>query len=277
MPKTRSAASRALAAGLFREVLAPKHRTLFLPRFLAAKAKETRWEGSERDKAHAIIIEWAKLADTHALDHKETALDGDFLERIFGKALNYQSVSESPQAFQRQKQFHVPGVGTADGALGAFTDTDHKSPIAIIELKGGDADLDHDKFNGRTPVQQLWDYLNSLPDCPWGIVSNYRTIRLYHRDRTPQAYEEFHFQSLIDPAHFARFWYVFERGGLLKSRVEAPRALDLLKTTRERQKPAMISTMPTPISVPRSSGTSSTSTNLPMTTRSPRLRSCSTA
>jgi len=227
-----------IATGIFRDVAAPKHRTLFLPRFLAAKAEQTRWEGSDRDKAHAVIVEWAKLADTNALGHKETALDGDFLERIFGRALGYKSVSESPQVYHRQKQFHVPGVGTADGALGAFTDADHKSPIAIIELKGGDVDLDHDKFNGRTPVQQCWDYLNSLPDCPWGIVSNYRAIRLYHRDRTPQAYEEFYFQNLIDPAHFARFWYVFERGGLLRGTVEPARALALLKETRERQKDA---------------------------------------
>jgi len=227
-----------VATGIFRDVLAPKHRTLFLPRFLAAKAQEPRWAGADRDAAHAVIIEWARLADTNALKHKETTLDGDFLERIFGQALGYKSVSESPQAYQRQKQFHVPGVGTADGALGEFTDTDHKSPVAIIELKGAEADLDHDKFNGRTAVQQCWDYLNSLPNCPWGIASNYRSIRLYHRDRTPQAYEEFQFENLIDPALFARFWYVFERGGLLKSRVEPARALDLLKQTRERQKDA---------------------------------------
>lgn len=238
MSKSRNSTARVVATGIFRDVAAPKHRTLFLPRFLAAKADEMRWKGPERDAAHSIIIEWAKLADTHALDHKETALDGDFLERIFGKALGYKSVSESPQVYHRQKQLHVPGVGTADGALGAFTDTDHKTPVAIIELKGAEADLDHDKFNGRTPVQQCWDYLNSLPDCPWGIVSNYRTIRLYHRDRTPQAYEEFHFPSLIDPAHFARFWYVFERGGLIRGKVEPARALELLKESRERQKEA---------------------------------------
>ncbi|MCC7351044.1 MAG: N-6 DNA methylase [Phycisphaerales bacterium] len=230
--------ARIVSTGVFRDVVAPKHRTLFLPRFLAARADETRWQGPERDAAHAIIKDWANLADTHALDHKETALDGDFLERIFGRALGYASVSESPNAYQRQKQFHVPGVGTADGALGAFSDRDHVKPVAVIELKGAEADLDHDKFNGRTPVQQLWDYLNALPECPWGIVSNYRTIRLYHRDRTPQAYEEFHFHNLIDPAHFARFWYVLERGGLLASRVEPARAPALLKETRDRQKEA---------------------------------------
>jgi hypothetical protein len=89
MPKSSSKTARSIATGLFRDVLAPKHRTLFLPQFLAAKAQETRWAGTDRDKAHSIVIEWAKLADTGALNHKETALDGDFLERIFGQALGY--------------------------------------------------------------------------------------------------------------------------------------------------------------------------------------------
>ncbi len=238
MSKSRLKTVRPVAKNMYRDVLAPKHRTLFLSRYLASLANAPRWSASTRDKAHAVVIEWAKLADTNALNHKETALDGDFLERIFGQALSYKSVSESPQAYQRQKQFHVPGVGTADGALGAFTDTDHTKPIAIIELKGGGTDLDHDKFNGRTAVQQCWDYLNALPECPWGIVSNYRTIRLYHRDRTPQAYEQFHFSDLIDPTRFGRFWYVLERNGLLPTKLEPPRALDLLKMSRNRQKEA---------------------------------------
>ena len=58
----------------------------------------------------------------------------------------------------------------------------------MIELKGAAANLDRDKFNGRTPVQQCWDYLNALPNCPWGIVSNFVTTRLYHRDKTPLAF-----------------------------------------------------------------------------------------
>jgi hypothetical protein len=238
VPKRSSKTARIAATALYRDVLAPKHRSLFLPRYVAAKADESRWATNDRTAAHGVVVEWARLANTNALKHKETALDGDFLERVFGKVLGYRSVSESPQAYHRQKQFHVHGVGTADGALGAFTDADPTSPIAIIELKGADTDLDHDKSNGRTPVQQLWDYLNALPDTPWGIVSNYRTIRLYHRDRTPQAYEEFHFPDLIDPTQFARFWYLFERGGLIKSKIEPARAERLLEETRERQKEA---------------------------------------
>ena len=56
------------------------------------------------------------------------------------------------------------------------------------------------KFAGRTPVQQCWDYLNALPKCPWGIVSNFVTFRLYHRDKTPQVYEEFSLKEKISLA-----------------------------------------------------------------------------
>ena len=67
----------------------------------------------------------------------------------------------------------MPGVGTADGALGAFaenlaTHKDGARPAAVIELKGPGTDLDRDRARGRTPVQQCWDDLNALPETPWG-------------------------------------------------------------------------------------------------------------
>ena len=69
-------------------------------------------------------------------------------------------------------------------------------PVAVVELKGAMTDLDRDRSNGRTAVQQCWDYLNALPGCPWGIVSNFRTIRLYHREKGTLSYEEFDLQEL---------------------------------------------------------------------------------
>ena len=65
-------------------------------------------------------------------------------------------------------------------------------------------DLDRDRSNGRTAVQQCWDYLNALPGCPWGIVSNFRTIRLYHREKGSLSYEEFALQELRDRAAVRR-------------------------------------------------------------------------
>ena len=107
----------------------------------------------------------------------------------------------------------------------------------MIELKGADADLDRDKFNGRTPVRQCWDYLDNLPQCPWGIVSNFVTIRLYHRNRTPLAYQEFRLQDLRKLENFRRFYYLFEVGGLLPPGPgQQSRALRLLEKTDTRQR-----------------------------------------
>ena len=214
-----------------------RHPTLFLPRLLAEEAKACSLDGPNRDNARKVLLQGADLAEKGHLNQKETSLDAEFLQKVFGEALGYRSVSENPTDYHREKQFYVTGAGTADGALGRFATGQAPDPVAIIELKGAEADLDHDKFNGRTPVKQCWDYLYQLPDTPWGIVSNYVTIRLYHRTRPMRAYEEFTVADFRDEARFQQFYYVFERSGLLGNKVQAPRADELLKrsTTRQRE------------------------------------------
>ena len=79
--------------------------------------------------------------------------------------------------------------------------------------------------------------LNGLPDCPWGIVSNFVTFRLYHRNKTPLAYEEFRLQDLRDLRTFRQFYCLFERGALVRPRPGYPlRALALLERTENRQR-----------------------------------------
>ena len=112
-------------------------------------------------------MRWVDMQQQGHLRKEETALDADFLHEVFGDALGYKSATESPDDYQLQRNFAVPGVGTADGALGDFSPASTR-PAAVIELEGADADLDRDKFNGRTPVQQCWDYLNALPGLPLG-------------------------------------------------------------------------------------------------------------
>ena len=129
----------------------------------------------------------------------------------------------------------MQGVGTADAALGDFPAV--RAPAAVIELKDARTDLDRDRSNGRTAVQQCWDYLNALPACAWGIVSNFSTIRLYHRSRGALAYEEFALQELRDRERFNEFYCLFELGGLLPSPLSlAPRAAALLDQTQKRRK-----------------------------------------
>ncbi len=222
---------------LFTPLEKRRRSRLILARFLKEEADKLLYRGPERDNAHKILIRWADLEQQGHLAKKETSLDANFLQEVFGNALGYRSSTESPEEYEREQHFSIPGVGEADGALGNFRPGAALSPSVVMELKGAHVNLDKDKFNGRTPVQQCWDYLDGLPGCPWGIVSNFVTFRLYHRRKTPLAYEEFRLQDLRDPAIFRQFWCLFERGGLVRPRTGwALRALELLERTENRQR-----------------------------------------
>jgi hypothetical protein len=232
-----SARSQTESAHLFAKPENRRRRVLFLGRFLDEEAKSNLLRGKKQDHAYEILCKWAELGSGGHLDKKETALDASFLHEVFGEALGYQSVTQSPENYQLERNFTVPGVGTADGALGLFGPKSNSSPVAVIELKGANIDLDHDRSNGRTAVQQCWDYLNALPDCPWGIVSNFAVTRLYHREKTPLAYQEFHLKDIDQREEvFRQFYCLFEIDGLLPSPLGEPRALKLLNKTANRQR-----------------------------------------
>ena len=214
-----------------------RRRALILPRFLVDEAAKAHLEGDEQDRAFGILKHWADLEKQGHLNTKETALDAGYLEKVFGDALGYKTLTESPEKYQLERNFSVPGVGTADGALGQFASGRPPKPFVVIELKGASADLDRDKFNGRTAVQQCWDYLNALPECPWGVVSNFVTTRLYHRDKSPFAYQEFSLQDLRKTATFPQFYCLFASGAFIPGHAgQQPRALRLLQSTTERQR-----------------------------------------
>jgi hypothetical protein len=84
-------------------------------------------------------------------------------------------------------------------------------------------------------VQQLWDYLAQLPETPWGILTNYRAVRLYHRDSPMRSYQEFKVADFSNPARIREFLYLFEPDGLLGSALAASRALDLLNNSQDRR------------------------------------------
>jgi len=219
-----------------RRHVARTRRPLFLPRLLREQARNGIFLGSDQDRAHEIIKRWADLDFKGHLDQKEGARDAEFLRDIFGEALGYRLGTDSPDHYDLERELSVPN-GSADGALGSFPLAPGGSPVAVIELKAAHVDLDRHRFSGRTPVQQVWDYLYVLPNCPWGIVSNFVTIRLYHRDKTPLAYEEFSLQGMRDVTEFRRFHCLFHRRGLLEGALgRPPLALELLRQTDERQR-----------------------------------------
>jgi len=227
---------------LFSALESRRRSALIIRRFLVEEAEKVFLRDQQQADAYEIVKRWADLETKGHLARKETALDADFLREVFGSALGYRLATESPLDYQLERNFTVAGVGVADGALGNFTQESKGPPLAVIELKAAHVNLDKDKFNGRTPVQQCWDYLNALPECPWGIVSNFVSFRLYHRDKTPLAYEEFRLQALRDLRKFRQFYCLFERGGLVRPLLVRPlpgyplRALNLLERTENRQR-----------------------------------------
>ncbi|MBN2211597.1 MAG: N-6 DNA methylase [Sedimentisphaerales bacterium] len=212
------------------------YRNLFLPRFLSGEANDERLRTNQQQKAYEILCKWAELETSGKLARrKETSLEGEFITEVFGQALGYALFSENAPSWDIEAKYQVNG-GEADAAIGLFAPTARR-PRVVIELKGPRVNLDRDRFNGRTAVQQCWDYLNALPECPWGIVSNYVSFRFYHRNKTPRIYEHFTLQELKQRRRFEQFYYLFSRNGLLPETAgQIPRADRLLEKTDNRQR-----------------------------------------
>jgi len=216
----------------------PKTDRLFLGRLVDDAGRDKRLDVEPIEEAHAIIIRWADLEKKGRLGKlSETQLEGDFLGEIFGQVLGYTRVAENEEKWHLESKRSIGGQ-TPDAVLGHFCQAEDSPPLVVIELKGPKIHLDRDRSNGRTAVDQCWDYLVNMPTaCRWGIVSNMVSFRLYERDSTKRAYEHFSLQSLRDLDQFRRFYAIFRRKGLIEKMVkEEPKAFQLLKNTQNRQR-----------------------------------------
>jgi hypothetical protein len=213
-------------------------RPLFLPTLLEKESHNQQIKGPNQDRAYEIICKWADIESSGKLDPmKETSIEGEFCKEIFGEVLGYTLFADNKENWNFQQKYFVNG-GHADAAIGIFGTNKKPQLRAVIELKGPKVNVDKDRFNGRTPVQQCWDYLYNVPECPWGIVCNYVSFRLYHRNQTPRAYELFTLYDLRQKENFLKFYYLLEKGGLLPTPLQRiPRAEMLLEncTTRQRE------------------------------------------
>jgi hypothetical protein len=231
-------------AGLFDKANGQRKRTrqiqrLFVPSVLRNEADHHFLKADGKLKrAQDILQRWASLeASGQIFQRSETSLEGEFINQVFVEALGYTPFSEGLGKWNLNPRYRLPDGQEADAALGLFVHAEFRKPRAVIELKGPSVDLDRHRFNGRTPVQQCFDYLNAEPECPWGIVSNYVSFRLYHRSRGTQAYEQFLLEDLVEPRVFRDFYTLFERDGLLPViGVQKARADRLLEYVSQRQR-----------------------------------------
>lgn len=211
-------------------------RPLFLPNILRGEVRTRHHEWGDYNRAHEIILKWANMESAGKLDtRKETTLESEFLIEVFGEALGYTLFSADKEYWNLEPKFSING-GTADAAIGLFDHKQKHIPRAVIELKDSTVNVDKDRFDGRTTVQQCWDYLNALPECPWGIVCNYVSFRLYHRNYTPKVYEIFTLQEMRDKDIFLQFYCLFHKQGLIPEAGRISRADSLLKESTNRQR-----------------------------------------
>ena len=215
------------------------HPRLILPSLLKNAVIKFRLPPDKEAEAHSIIVKWAEMERSARLGRmNEKHLEAEFLTEVFGQVLGYTLWSENLPQWELWPHFGVNG-GEADAAIGRFRQGARETPRALIELKGPKVNVDRDRFNGRTAVDQCFDYLIAVPECPWGIVCNYASFRLYHRNKTKKVFEHFTLEQLADKSleHFREFLVLFGRDGLLPaSRSQRPHADRLLEESAEEQR-----------------------------------------
>ena len=164
----------------------PKTDRLVLASYLKTVAGDKKLDQDELKRAHQVLLKWAELESSGRLARlNESQMQGDFLAQVFGEALGYDGPLDGAEVWHREQHYTIAGQ-VPDTVLGLFRQSDAiRSPLAVVELKGPKVHLDRDRSNGRTAVDQCWDYLVNTPiTCRWGIVSNFVSFRLYERDST---------------------------------------------------------------------------------------------
>ncbi|MEM1062720.1 MAG: hypothetical protein AAGJ97_10395, partial [Planctomycetota bacterium] len=215
-----------------------KTDNLILPRVVRNRTEKTYFSKENLAAAHETIKKWAELETSGRLRRlNEEQLQGDFLAEVFGEVLGYTGPTEGAAVWHRL-QHESFGLQTPDGILGRFTPGETPVPHAVVELKGPLVHLDRDRSNGRTAIDQCWDYLvNMDARCRWGVVSNIVSFRLYERGSTKRAYEHYTLQSLRDFKTFQNFYGTFGLHGLVEPGFKAknPLAVEMLESSRNEQ------------------------------------------
>ena len=183
----------------------------------AADDKRLNEREAEIKAAHAVLLKWADLESSGRSRGTGTKRKcrATSAGQVFGERLAYAGPLEGGEVWHREQHYRI-GDETPDAALGFFRQGGPDRPLVVIEFKGPRVHLDRDRSNGRTAVDQCWNYMvNTPPDCRWGVVSNIVSFRLYERASTKRVYEHFSLQSLRDYELFKQFYVLFHRQGLV--------------------------------------------------------------
>src|SRR5258708_3216046 len=169
---------------------------LFNPKIL--RQRLTNFDFPTGEQAQDIaknIAGWqTALRDRDLSKTKEKTIQGLFLQKFFGEILGYTLLTEGVGEWNLiQHPTSEVDAQEPDGSLGIFS-REEKITKAVIELKDAKTSLDK-KQSGRekgyTPIEQAYLYATKFDRCNWIIVSNFREIRLYNKNRTQDYFEKF--------------------------------------------------------------------------------------
>lgn len=177
---------------------------------------------SEPDPAKLDALrQWGDTIRDRSIEtQKETALHGNFKQRIMCDVLGYRDFNESGQwTVDVEAQI---GAGSVDLALGHFSKEDRRI-IAPFELKGAKTKNLDAIMPGRakSPVQQAWEYASDNTGTKWVLVSNYLEIRLYSYADGRQFHDSFDLSKLHSPDEYQRFKLLLSAENLLSGQTLA--------------------------------------------------------
>ncbi len=168
-----------------------------------------------------ILRQWGDTIRDRSIEtQKETALHGNFKQRIICNVLGYQDFNDTGRwTVDVEAQI---GAGSVDLAFGHFTKSERRI-IAPFELKGAKTKNLDAIMPGRakTPVQQAWDYASDNAGTKWVLVSNYLEIRLYSYADGRQFHDSFDLAKLHEPAEYQRFMLLLSADNLLSGQTSA--------------------------------------------------------
>ncbi|SRR6266487_3942492 len=151
--------------------------------------------GEKATQIEKIIAGWQySLKDRDLSKTKEKSIQGSFLIKFFEEVLGYTSQTSGKGEWNLiQHPASEVDAQEPDGSLGFFTN-EEKLTKAVIELKDAKTLLDKKQTGrekGYTPIEQAYLYATKFDRCNWIIVSNFREIRLYNKNRTQDFFEKF--------------------------------------------------------------------------------------
>ncbi len=200
------------------------HQPIFAKKYISSKLNAYDI-GRVKDLASKkeIISRWIESIEKGIVNaSKETSLQADFLNDIFGTVLGYEYHRETG-SFNLEKETKSITDGTfADGALGFFEYQNGKINYdvrAVIELKDAQTQLDakqHYKSGTQdTPVAQAFSYASKAGGkCRWVIVSNFLEICLYHHSDQSR-FELFTLKELLQPDNLKRLFFLLQKENLI--------------------------------------------------------------